>query len=336
MGHKVVLLDDLSRAGAVANLAWLRVQSDPTFVRGDVRNRDLVSNLIRDHQFDAVIHLAGQVAVTKSVDDPRLDCEVNILGTLNVLDAVRLGSPQTFVLNAYTNKVYGNLANLPLRETPTAYECPMAREGVAESQPLDFYSPYGCSKGAADQYVIDYSRIYGIRSVNFRQSCIYGNRQFGAEEQGGVSWFVIAHLLEKPITVYGDGKQVRDLLYVDDLVDCYLQSISSIDQVSGATFNIGGGPNNSASIIEFLNLLGQISGRVVNFRFGDSRPGDQLFYVSDIRKAQTVLDWRPETGMRYGVERLYNWVAQNRELFAEPVASVLLSNADVSVARIRL
>lgn len=316
LGYQVTLFDNLSRPGGGRNLEWLRSQGDFTFVRGDVRDSALVNQVVREGQFEIVIHLAGQVAVTTSVQSPRLDFEVNALGTLNVLEAVRLHSRETVVLNASTNKVYGKLQNLAVHELDTRYELPELPYGVSEAQPLDFYSPYGCSKGSGDQYVTDYARIYGLRTVNFRQSCIYGYRQFGLEDQGWVAWFIIAHLLGRPITVYGSGKQVRDVLFIDDLVDCYLLAIKRIGEVAGQTFNIGGGPANILSLIEFLSLLEEFSGRPVIYNFADWRPGDQPVYVSDVRLARKSLGWEPRITVNSGIYRLYDWVAANLSLFS--------------------
>lgn len=315
-GHHVTVLDDLSRLGAARNLEWLRARGGVEFARGDIRDGALLAEVIGRGGFDVVIHLAAQVAVTKSVQAPRLDFEVNALGTLNVLEAVRLHNPRTIVLNASTNKVYGKLQQLAVAERPTRYEFSGPAHGVSEEHPLDFHSPYGCSKGAAEQYVIDYARIYGLKTVNFRQSCIYGYRQFGVEDQGWVAWFMIAHTLGRPITIYGTGKQVRDLLFIDDLVNCYLRAIERIDAVAGMTFNIGGGPSNATSLVEFLDRLAALSGRPARVTFADWRQGDQLVYVSDIRKAQAKLDWRPGVDVQEGVRRLYEWVTTNQDLFS--------------------
>src|ERR1051326_6526000 len=237
LGHSVTLLDNLSRPGTEANLAWLQKEDRCDFIKGDVRDAARLNDLLRQHKFDAVIHLAGQVAVTTSVADPLSDFEINAVGTVNLLEAVRRYSPHSILLYASTNKVYGKLHNLEVAEEPTRYSLPALSSAVSEEQPLDFHSPYGCSKGAADQYVIDYARIFGLRTVNFRQSCIYGCRQLGVEDQGWVAWFTIAHLLGRQVTIYGTGKQVRDVLFVDDLVACYLAAIERIDRVAGMTFN---------------------------------------------------------------------------------------------------
>ncbi|MBZ0159599.1 MAG: GDP-mannose 4,6-dehydratase [bacterium] len=317
LGHLVTVLDNLSRPGSDRNLEWLGEQGDFDFIESDVCDAESLASVIARGHFDVVIHLAAQVAVTTSVVEPRRDFEINALGTLNVLEAVRQHSLETILLNASTNKVYGKLPDLNLREDALRCLIPDLPHGVSETQPLDFHSPYGCSKGAADQYVNDYARIYGLRTVNFRQSCIYGYRQFGVEDQGWVAWFTIAHTLGQPVTIYGTGKQVRDILFIDDLIDGYLAAIDRIDQVSGVTFNIGGGPENTLSLLELLEMLGEHSGRAVVHSFEDWRPGDQPVYVSDIRRAAELLSWRPRVGVKEGFERLHSWVKVNRDSFAE-------------------
>jgi CDP-paratose 2-epimerase len=322
LGHSVTVFDDLSRPGSENNLEWLREHGRFDFLKGDICDRNLVDKTVRNGDFDVALHLAAQVAVTTSVADPRRDFEINALGTFNLLEATRQHSATTVVLNASTNKVYGNLPDFQLEEQPLRYAIPELPHGVGENQPLDFHSPYGCSKGAADQYVNDYARIYGLRTVNFRQSCIYGYRQFGMEDQGWVAWFSIAHQQGIPVTIYGTGKQVRDILFIDDLVDCYLASIERIDCVSGRTFNIGGGPGSTLSLLELLDALERFSGRPVIHSFDDWRPGDQPVYVSDIRRAEELLSWRPRTTVEDGLERLQSWVQKNQSSFPVPVVTI--------------
>jgi CDP-paratose 2-epimerase len=314
LGHSVTILDNLSRRGSDRNLVWLREQGQFDFIAEDICDAAAIAEVVKQSRFDVAIHLAGQVAVTTSVVEPRRDFEINALGTLNVLEAIREYSPETILLNASTNKVYGKLPGLNLRVGRDRYNFEPS-EGIGETQPLDFHSPYGCSKGAADQYVIDYARIYGLRTVNFRQSCIYGYRQFGVEDQGWVAWFTIAHALGQPATIYGTGKQVRDVLFVDDLVDCYLAAVERIDVVAGVTFNIGGGPGNTLSLLELLEVLREYSGREVAHSFEVWRPGDQPVYVSDIRRAEELISWRPRIKVEDGLERLYRWVMANRVSF---------------------
>lgn len=311
----VIVFDNLSRNGSQANLDWLKKQGDFAFANGDVRNRnDLKQVFSENGDIEVVIHLAAQVAVTTSVVDPREDFETNALGTFNILEAIRGSKTDTILLNASTNKVYGKMDDVKITQRNGRYEYESI-DGIAEHRSLDFHSPYGCSKGAADQYVCDYARIYGIRTVNLRQSCIYGLRQFGVEDQGWVAWFTIASVLNKKITIYGDGKQVRDVLFIDDLVDCYLSAIENIHITSGKTYNIGGGPNNRMSLFELLALLEEYSGKKIDYSFDDWRPGDQLVFVCDISKAERDFDWKPKIGVREGVRKLYDWVENNKELF---------------------
>ncbi len=316
-GHRVTLFDNLSRRGSEANLAWLRELFGDAFVfiQGDIR--DYPAILAAAHGQEAIYHLAAQTAVTTSVADPRTDFEINALGTFNVLEAARhVGHDPVFIF-ASTNKVYGGMEDAAAVEMPDRYILPDYPNGVPETRPLDFHSPYGCSKGAADQYVRDYARIYGLRSVVFRQSCIYGQRQMGVEDQGWVAWFVIAAITGKPITIYGNGKQVRDLLHIDDLVAAFLLATRRIDVTKGQVYNLGGGPANTLSIwAEFGPLLSELIGReVVPAAYRDWRPGDQPVFIADIRKAAAEFDWVPQVGVREGIERLVEWVRANRALF---------------------
>lgn len=317
LGHQVVVLDDLSRRGTAENLAWLESLGPLTFARQDVRDAGGVAKLMAAHRdADVVLHLAGQVAVTTSVTDPRTDFEINALGTFNVLEGIRRAGGSPVVLYASTNKVYGNMEHegVELRNGRYAYKH-LAR-GVSETAPLDFHSPYGCSKGTADQYVRDYARIYGMRSVVFRQSCIYGPRQFGIEDQGWVAWFTIAAVLGRPITIFGDGRQVRDVLYADDLADCYLRAVEQIDHTQGQIYNVGGGPDNQLSLLELLELLSARVGRKITTAFADWRPGDQKVFISDIAKAKRDFGWFPKVSATSGVDRLADWVLQEKVLLA--------------------
>jgi CDP-paratose 2-epimerase len=315
LGHSVTAFDDLSRPGSDLNLDAMSPLKGFTFEGGDIRDASRVADLVKRGKFDVVLHLAAQVAVTTSMIEPQRDFDINARGTVNVLEAVRLHNPGTILLNASTNKVYGDLHEVGYGEESSRYTLPSLPLGVSEKQALDFHSPYGCSKGTGDQYVIDYARCYGLRTVTFRQSCIYGYWQYGIEDQGWVAWFIIAHLLGHPITVFGTGKQVRDVLFIDDLVNCYVAAIERIDAVSGLAFNIGGGPENTMSLIEFLQILETISGKRVDFAHGASRPGDQPVFVSDIARARKLLGWAPTVQKSEGIKRLYEWVASNRALF---------------------
>jgi CDP-paratose 2-epimerase len=316
-GHEVVVLDDLSRRGADRNLEWLRTRGRFTFERVDIRDAAAVDDALTRHRdSQVVLHLAAQVAVTTSVADPRSDFEVNALGTFNVLESVRRHAPSAVFLYASTNKVYGGLEQVGVSLQNGRHGFRDRPQGISEDEPLDFHSPYGCSKGAADQYVRDYARIYGLRTAVFRQSCIYGYRQFGVEDQGWVAWFTIAAVTGQPITIYGDGRQVRDLLFVDDLCDAYDAAVDRIGRVSGQVFNLGGGPHNTLSLLELVEALGRLIGGSVRPAFADWRPGDQPVFVADIRRASEALGWAPRIGVQAGVELLYRWVAENRQLFA--------------------
>jgi len=315
-GHQVTVYDSLARRGTENNIAWLRENHGDRF--------DLVQRDIRDYPSlvravdgcEVIYHLAAQVAVTWSVSDPREDFEINALGTLNLLEAARKCRQPPIVLFTSTNKVYGGMEEVEIVEEEKRYAYAALPQGVSESQPLDFHSPYGCSKGAADQYVRDYARIYGLRTVVMRMSCIYGPRQFGIEDQGFLAHFVISSVLGRPITIYGNGKQVRDILYIDDLLMAFERAVKRIDVTAGQVYNIGGGPQNTISVwIEFRELLAELLGLEVQASHDDWRPGDQLVYVSDPTKARRELGWEPHTSVRAGIEKLSHWVMENRQLF---------------------
>ena len=312
----VTVLDNLSRVGADQNLLWLSDGTTFDFEKVDVRDKVAVDRVIADGSFDAVIHLAAQVAVTTSVVDPRADFMINALGTFNLLDAVRRYSPEAVFIFASTNKVYGKIAGASSVLRGNRYAYVDRPHGIPESEPLDFLSPYGCSKGTADQYTLDFARIYNIPTVSFRQSCIYGPRQFGVEDQGWVAWFAIATLLGRDITIYGDGKQVRDVLHVQDLVRAYEAAIRAPEKVAGQAFNVGGGPDHTLSLLELVELLERRLHRKIPLRWGSWRPGDQQVYVSDIRKLQQALDWKPEVPATQGISQLVDWVQQNRAAFS--------------------
>ncbi len=315
-GHEVIIFDNLSRDGTEKNLEWFKEQGEFIFIKGDVRDFEQVKGCFLEHRdIDVVLHLAAQVAVTTSVTDPRVDFEVNALGTFNVCEAVRGFQPRSILLNASTNKVYGEMKDLEIVEKDGRYNYKDLSQGIPETRPLDFHSPYGCSKGAADQYVMDYSRIYNLRTVNFRQSCIYGSHQFGVEDQGWVAWFAICAVLGRPVTVYGDGKQMRDILHIDDLVDCYFRAIRDIDKASGQVYNTGGGTENTLSLLELISMLERILGKKLEYGFDDWRPGDQKTFICDIRKARDSFGWKPRVDVKEGVERLVKWVSENRDIF---------------------
>jgi CDP-paratose 2-epimerase len=304
-GHEVTVFDNLSRAGVQQNLDWLKAQHRERlrFVEGDVRDSGAVEQVMKGA--DAVFHLAAQVAVTTSVVNPRKDFSVNAQGTLNVLEAARQLKPMPVVLYTSTNKVYGGLEHVRLIEHASRYEFADLLNGVSETCPLDFHSPYGCSKGAADQYVHDYHRIYGLPSIVFRMSCIYGPHQFGNEDQGWVAHFALSALRDGRLTIYGDGKQVRDVLYVDDLVELMIRAVTRKQESAGQVYNVGGGPSHTISIwAEFRDVLSKLVGKLPAVDHGDFRPGDQCIYVSDIRKAQEQFGWSPQVGLVDGLSRM--------------------------------
>ncbi|HEY45233.1 MAG: CDP-paratose 2-epimerase [Anaerolineae bacterium SM23_ 63] len=317
-GHEVVILDNLSRHGSETNLTWLRErQGGIPFELQDIREYAGLKKAIGKHKpYDALFHFAAQVAVTTSVESPRMDFETNALGTLNVLEAVRELGLDPVVLYTSTNKVYGALSDVGVDEEESRYRYAELDLGISENTPLDLYSPYGCSKGAADQYVRDYHRMYGLRTVVFRNSCIYGPRQFGIEDQGWLAWFVIAAVLQRPITIYGDGKQVRDVLFIDDLIEAMMAAVVSPVSTQGGIYNIGGGMRFSLSVWrDFGPLLSELLGTEIEVSYGDWRPGDQKIYVSDISKAYRDFGWEPRIPPREGVGRLLRWVEANRALF---------------------
>lgn len=314
IGCKISILDNFSRKGTRENILWLK-QAYPAIeiIEGDIRSARECEQAVVGKNF--IIHLAAQVAVTTSVINPREDFEINALGTFNVLEAMRNKAPEAGLIYASTNKVYGGMENIHISESEARYYYSDFPGGIPESETLDFHSPYGCSKGAADQYVRDYNRIYGLKTVVFRQSCIYGPHQFGLEDQGWVAWFIIASILAKPMTIYGDGKQVRDILCIHDLVRAYEIAMKQIDTVAGKIYNVGGGPDNTLAIwSEFRPLLEKLLGRNITIKQSDWRPGDQKVYVSDITKINAELAWKPEIGVEEGITQLFSWVQDNKNI----------------------
>lgn len=292
-GWHTTLLDNLSRPGTERNLKWLitRHPNKTTFIKEDVRNASALAEHVRNQ--DAILHLAGQVAVTTSLVDPGTDFDVNARGTLNVLEAVRQHNRDVPLVFASTNKVYGKLEE--------------NNGACKESQALDFHSPYGCSKGAADQYVRDYARCFDMNTVVLRQSCIYGAHQYGTEDQGWVAHFVHSILNRRPLTIYGDGLQVRDLLDARDLSAMYAAAIENIDRTRGEIYNVGGGPENQRNLLEVIDQIGELTNRKPDYTFSDWREGDQKYYVSDISKAKAVLDWEPRVPFDHGLRDLIAW-----------------------------
>jgi CDP-paratose 2-epimerase len=316
-GEKVIIYDNLSRSGARRNVAWLEESFGKDafkLIVGDLRDANLLTESVKDA--DIIVHLAGQVAVTTSVTNPRDDFEANALGTFNALEAARVSERNPIFIYSSTNKVYGGMDDVELVEEATRWRYKDLLEGCPETQPLDFHSPYGCSKGTGDQYVRDYARIYGLRSVVFRQSCIYGPRQFGVEDQGWLAWLMIAVVTGRPITIYGDGKQVRDVLHVDDLLNAYDVAVEKIDTAKSQVYNIGGGLRNVLAVwAEFGPILERLLGGEVEVAHADWRPGDQRVFYADFGKAKRELDWEPKIDLEEGLELLFNWVKENKNLF---------------------
>lgn len=316
-GDELLVFDNLSRNGSRKNLAWLQNQGQFTFIEGDIRSHQNIGNAVKNYMPDVIFHLAGQVAMTTSIADPRLDFEINALGTLNLLEAVRQYSPESMVIYSSTNKVYGDLEQYSYRETDTRYECVEYPDGFDESVPLEFHSPYGCSKGAADQYMLDYARIFGLKTVVFRHSSMYGGRQFATYDQGWVGWFVSKALeiqqgiLKEPFTINGNGKQVRDLLYAEDAVDLYMKVASSIDKIRGNCFNVGGGIENSSSLLELFKFLEKELNIEMEFRNLAPRESDQKNFVADINRVQQLLGWNPLVTKEKGVQKMIHWVGMN-------------------------
>jgi CDP-paratose 2-epimerase len=314
-GHSVILLDDLSRSGVERNLRWLG-KTHGEHVRAEIADvRDATAVLDAVSEARQVFHFAAQVAVTTSLDDPRHDFAVNAGGTLNVLEAIRAQKEPPPLVFTSTNKVYGGLTDIPLVERGGRYEPrdqSICKHGVSEERRLDFHSPYGCSKGTADQYVLDYARSYGLMAIVFRMSCIYGPHQFGTEDQGWVAHFLIRAIEGRPIVLYGDGMQVRDVLFVEDLVDAFLLAQRNMDRYSGCAFNIGGGPANTTSLLELLDLIERIHGDSPDVAMQEWRTGDQRYYVSDTRRFSEATGWQPRVGVEEGVRQLYEWLVESR------------------------
>jgi CDP-paratose 2-epimerase len=315
-GHRVTVYDALSRPGVERNLDWLNMRHGHRIVHiaGDVRDEDELVRAAADAK--AVFHFAAQVAVTTSLVDPREDFDINVRGTINLLDAVRVRGEPVPVIFASTNKVYGDLGDIEFDTLHDRYEPKAfaARRGIDETRPLDFHTPYGCSKGAADQYVLDYARSFGVPTAVFRMSCIYGQRQMGTEDQGWVAHFLIRALEGRALTIYGDGRQVRDILDVDDAVNAYMAALQHIDRVKGRAFNLGGGPANAISLLELIDEIRAITGREVPLEFEDWRQGDQRWFVADTSAARGELALSKPRGWREGVARLAEWLADERGL----------------------
>jgi CDP-paratose 2-epimerase len=318
-GDDLVVFDSLHRSGSRENLSWLKKQGNFKFDHGDIRNSNDITRVIRDFNPDAIFHLAGQVAMTTSISNPRMDFEVNVLGTINLLEAVRQYCPNSAVIYSSTNKVYGDLEQYSYSETDTRYQCVEKPSGFDENTQLDFHSPYGCSKGSADQYMLDYARIFGLRTVVFRHSSMYGGRQFATYDQGWVGWFcqkavdTKKGLKKEPFTISGNGKQVRDVLHADDIKTLYKSALDSIDTGAGNAFNIGGGIDNSLSLLELFSLLEKFNKVELNFKKLPARESDQRVFVADITKAKSLLDWEPKVSAQEGIIKMIDWVSQSHD-----------------------
>jgi CDP-paratose 2-epimerase len=314
---RVHIFDNLSRRGVHHNLEWLQkspVGKDRLQITiGDIRNAQLVRKAV--HSATEIYHFAAQVAVTTSVEDPQFDFDVNLGGTVNILEAARQTGRRPLLLFTSTNKVYGNFCSGNLKGGVSRFEC-TSKDSISESQPLDFHSPYGCSKGAADQYVRDYARIYNLPTVVFRMSCIAGPRQFGNEDQGWVAHFLYSALQNRPLSIYGDGRQVRDVLYVDDLVRAFESVRKSVGKTAGQIYNVGGGLENSVSLLEVMSEIERLTGHKVQYEFKPVRPGDQPIYVSDYRKLQQHVGWAPSVNVRQMLTKMHDWWKENQHLFA--------------------
>ena len=314
-GYTVISVDNLKRNGSKKNLGWLKtLKGNFTFEKADIVDFKKLSKIFNEYKPDLILHLAAQTTVVDSVSDPRNDFYVNALGTFNVLEAVRKEVPLASLIYSSTNKVFGDLKQIPIAKKGERYFFKYIK-GISEKYPLNFQSPYGCSKGCGDQYVLDYAKLFKLKTVVFRQSCIYGPNQFGKEEQGWLTWFVVSSILGNKVTVYGDGKQVRDVLYIDDLINAYDLAFTNISKTRGKVYNIGGSIKFILSVLESFKIIEKLANKKINFKFGPWRPSDQKVYISDISSAKKDFGWSPEISPKIGIARLYKWVAENKHFF---------------------
>lgn len=312
--YKVIALDDLSRIGSEQNLEWLKsIKNNFIFEKVDIRNYGSLVGVFKKYKPNLILHLAGQTTVTGSIENPREDFEINALGTFNVLEVVRNFTPKASLIYSSTNKVMGELANIPIQEEKSRYSFKNLK-GISEKQPLDFCSPYGCSKGCGDQYVLDYARIYKLNTVVFRQSCIYGSRQFGTEGQGWLAWIMSSLIFNNPLNLYGNGKQVRDVLHIDDLMNAFDLAFTNIKKTKGKAYTVGGGFRSAVSILEFFKILENISGKKIIYRIKPWRLADQKVYISDISSAKRDFGWIPQITPAEGIKNMYEWILQNEHL----------------------
>jgi CDP-paratose 2-epimerase len=318
-GNELVIFDSLYRLGSSQNFKWLKTKGEFEFIHGDIRNTNDIERTIKTHKPDIIYHLAGQVAMTTSISDPRMDFEVNAIGSFNLLNAVRLYSSESTIIYSSTNKVYGDLEQFNYLEQDTRYHCSDKPNGFDENVNLDFHSPYGTSKGCADQYMLDFARIYGLKTVVFRHSSMFGGRQFATFDQGWIGWFTTKAIeikngtLKEPFTISGNGKQVRDLLYASDCVSLYLKAAEKIDAVKGQAFNIGGGQKNSSSLLELFAFLESELDIKMNYTKLPFRESDQLIFIADIEKVTRLLDWEPMISKQEGIRKMIDWVKSNEQ-----------------------
>jgi len=318
-GMDVIVFDNLYRFGSAENLNWLKTKGDFKFLHRDIRNREDVEQAIRDTKPDVVFHLAGQVAMTTSVERPQFDFDINVLGSFNLLEAVRKYAPEAIVIYSSTNKVYGDLDQFNYEEKETRYVCSDFPTGFSEAVNLNFSSPYGCSKGAADQYLLDYHKMFGLKTIVFRHSSIFGGRQFSTFDQGWIGWFMLQAVKQSKdkdypeFTVSGNGKQVRDLLFIDDAINCYLDAYKSYDSTVGNAYNIGGGIENSLSILELFQYLESRLDTKLNYKIIDKRASDQKVFVADISKIESDTSWQPRIQKEEGLDLMLSWITEMEE-----------------------
>ena len=315
--YNITIFDNLSRHGSYSNLLWLKEIGDFNFIHGDIRNKNDIENIIKENNFDAIFHLAGQVAMTTSIENPYKDFEINSLGTLNILDSVRKYSQNTHIFYSSTNKVYGDLEQFNYEETDTRYICKEYNNGFPENINLEFHSPYGCSKGAADQYMIDYYRIFNIKTTVFRHSSMYGSRQFATYDQVWIGWFCQKAIEKKYnknsiFTISGNGKQVRDILHAKDMIELYYLALENTDKVSGKYYNIGGGMEQSLSLLELFNMLNDILNIKLEYDCKPFRVSDQKVFVADISKINKDINWFPKVKAREGIEEMIYWIENGK------------------------
>lgn len=312
-GNNLIVFDNLSRKGAVNNLNWLKTKGDFLFIHGDIRNQNDIEKVVREQKPDLIFHLAGQVAMTTSIENPRLDFEINVLGTFNLLDSIRRYSPESAVIYSSTNKVYGDLEYADIEENETRYLSKRFPNGFPESIGLDFHSPYGTSKGSADQYMLDFNRIFGLKTVVFRHSSMYGGRQFASYDQGWIGWFcqkaieTKMNITKEPFTISGNGKQVRDVLHAEDMINLYYTASTKVDQIVGQAFNIGGGIKNSYSLLELFAFLEKELEINLSFTKTATRVSDQKVFVADILKAKEMIGWEPNKSREEGIRQMLEW-----------------------------